>query len=138
MKFFFAIFSKPHLAMRHPFSDSGLLRTRGDQPTRPLQIRRRSGAFVCCCIIAIRVRLVSECVLCRVLRVLRYMAMRGSSLCCVLPSLAVRREVGGVVRELVFTVAILAQGTNRGDALCAALLSNRFGSSPPCAQVSLL
>ena len=29
---------------------------------------------------------------------------------------------------LVFTVAILAQGTNRGDALCAALLCNRAGS----------
>ena len=37
----------------------------------------------------------------------------------------VRHEVSAKVHFLVFTVAILAQGTNRGDALCAALLSNR-------------
>jgi hypothetical protein len=34
----------------------------------------------------------------------------------------VRRGVCAVVHSQVFTVAILAQGTNRGDALCAALL----------------
>ena len=37
----------------------------------------------------------------------------------------VRLEVRANVRGEVFTVAILAQGTNRGDALCAALLCNR-------------
>ena len=37
----------------------------------------------------------------------------------------VRLEVCVDVRFVVFTVAILAQGTNRGDALCAALLLNR-------------
>ena len=46
----------------------------------------------------------------------------------------VRHEVGAVVRIQVFTVAILAQGTNRGDALCAALLSNRVLSILPHAQ----
>ena len=40
-------------------------------------------------------------------------------------SAGVRHEVRTDVRVHVFTVAILAQGTNRGDALCAALLSNR-------------
>ena len=40
-------------------------------------------------------------------------------------SLVVRLGVCADVRFLVFTVAILAQGTNRGDALCAALLLNR-------------
>jgi len=40
----------------------------------------------------------------------------------------VRHEVCARVRSQVFTVAILAQGTNRGDALCAALLSNRVVS----------
>ena len=40
-------------------------------------------------------------------------------------SLGVRLGVCADVRFLVFTVAILAQGTNRGDALCAALLRNR-------------
>ena len=42
----------------------------------------------------------------------------------------VRRAHGALVRPLVFTVAILAQGTNRGDALCAALLLRRMGSNP--------
>ena len=42
--------------------------------------------------------------------------------------LTVRHEHCTRVRYLVFTVAILAQGTNRGDALCAALLSNRVVS----------
>jgi len=41
----------------------------------------------------------------------------------------VRREVCAKVHFLVFTVAILAQGTNRGDALCAALLLRRVASS---------
>ena len=40
-------------------------------------------------------------------------------------SAGVRHEVRADVRVHVFTVAILAQGTNRGDALCAALLCNR-------------
>ena len=40
----------------------------------------------------------------------------------------VRREVSGSVQLPGFTVAILAQGTNRGDALCAALLLNRVGT----------
>ena len=40
----------------------------------------------------------------------------------------VRHEVGAGVQIPVFTVAILAQGTNRGDALCAALLLNRVRS----------
>ena len=40
----------------------------------------------------------------------------------------VRREVSGSVQLPGFTVAILAQGTNRGDALCAALLLNRAGT----------
>ena len=43
-------------------------------------------------------------------------------------SAGVRHEVRADVRVHVFTVAILAQGTNRGDALCAALLSNRVVS----------
>ena len=43
---------------------------------------------------------------------------------------AVRHEVGTRVRHYIFTVAILAQGTNRGDALCAALLLNRVVSNP--------
>ena len=51
-----------------------------------------------------------------------------SSLSFFSPGLAVRREVGADVRLQAFTVAILAQGTNRGDALCAALLSNRVVS----------
>ena len=42
----------------------------------------------------------------------------------------VRREVSGCVQSRAFTVAILAQGTNRGDALCAALLLNRVASIP--------
>ena len=42
--------------------------------------------------------------------------------------LEVRLGVCALVRLKVFTVAILAQGTNRGDALCAALLSNQVGS----------
>ena len=45
-----------------------------------------------------------------------------------LPSHGVRHEVCADVRLITFTVAILAQGTNRGDALCAALLSNRVVS----------
>ena len=45
-----------------------------------------------------------------------------------LSSFAVRREVCANVRINAFTVAILAQGTNRGDALCAALLLNRVVS----------
>ena len=57
-----------------------------------------------------------------------YIAMLIFFVFSFLPSLAVRREVGADVRHLVFTVAILAQGTNRGDALCAALLSNRVVS----------
>ena len=40
-------------------------------------------------------------------------------------SAGVRHEVRTDVRVHVFTVAILAQGTNRGDALCAAFLCNR-------------
>ena len=56
-------------------------------------------------------------------------------LCCVmffffLNVIVVRHEVRADVRVLVFTVAILAQGTNRGDALCAALFLNRVSSSP--------
>ena len=43
-------------------------------------------------------------------------------------SACVRRGVCACVHHLVFTVAILAQGTNRGDALCAALLLNRVGT----------
>ena len=42
----------------------------------------------------------------------------------------VRHEVRSIVRDCIFTVAILAQGTNRGDALCAALLLRRVGSNP--------
>ena len=42
----------------------------------------------------------------------------------------VRRAHGAFVRPHIFTVAILAQGTNRGDALCAALLLRRVGSNP--------
>ena len=42
----------------------------------------------------------------------------------------VRLAHGAFVRSVVFTVAILAQGTNRGDALCAALLLRRVGSNP--------
>ncbi len=42
----------------------------------------------------------------------------------------VRLAHGAFVRSTVFTVAILAQGTNRGDALCAALLLRRVGSNP--------
>ena len=42
----------------------------------------------------------------------------------------VRRAHGAFVRPRFFTVAILAQGTNRGDALCAALLLRRVGSNP--------
>ena len=45
-----------------------------------------------------------------------------------LPSHGVRHEVCADVRLITFTVAILAQGTNRGDALCAALLLNRVGT----------
>ena len=44
--------------------------------------------------------------------------------------LEVRLGVCALVRLKVFTVAILAQGTNRGDALCAALLLNRVVSNP--------
>ena len=40
----------------------------------------------------------------------------------------VRRAHGAFVRPHIFTVAILAQGTNRGDALCAALLLNHIVS----------
>ena len=47
-----------------------------------------------------------------------------------LPSHGVRHEVCADVRLITFTVAILAQGTNRGDALCAALLLRRVGSNP--------
>ena len=42
----------------------------------------------------------------------------------------VRLAHGTFVRPHAFTVAILAQGTNRGDALCAALLLRRVGSNP--------
>ena len=42
----------------------------------------------------------------------------------------VRLAHGAFVRPHAFTVAILAQGTNRGDALCAALLLRRVGSNP--------
>ena len=42
----------------------------------------------------------------------------------------VRLAHGAFVRSMIFTVAILAQGTNRGDALCAALLLRRVGSNP--------
>ena len=45
-------------------------------------------------------------------------------------SAGVRHEVRTDVRVHVFTVAILAQGTNRGDALCAALLCNHEVSNP--------
>ena len=41
---------------------------------------------------------------------------------------SVRPEVCASVHYQVFTVAILAQGTNRGDALCAALLFNHIVS----------
>ena len=47
-----------------------------------------------------------------------------------LRSHVVRHEVCASVRYQAFTVAILAQGTNRGDALCAALLLNRVASIP--------
>ena len=40
----------------------------------------------------------------------------------------VRLEVWANVRGEAFTVAILAQGTNRGDVLCAAFLLNRVGT----------
>ena len=49
----------------------------------------------------------------------------GGFVCSLSCCFSVRREVGISVRLRVFTVAILAQGTNRGDALCAALLCNR-------------
>ena len=42
----------------------------------------------------------------------------------------VRLAHGTFVRAEIVTVAILAQGTNRGDALCAALLLRRAGSNP--------
>ena len=45
----------------------------------------------------------------------------GGFVCSLSCCFSVRREVGISVRLRVFTVAILAQGTNRGDALCAAL-----------------
>ena len=45
-----------------------------------------------------------------------------------LRSHVVRHEVCASARYFMFTVAILAQGTNRGDALCAALLLNRVAS----------
>ena len=63
---------------------------------------------------------------------LRCVAIFCSSLCVLsffFSGLTVRREVGTDVRLYAFTVAILAQGTNRGDALCAALLSNRVVSN---------
>ena len=47
-----------------------------------------------------------------------------------LRSHVVRHGVCASVRYQAFTVAILAQGTNRGDALCAALLLNRVASIP--------
>ena len=77
-----------------------------------------------------RVLCISFRVLFRALHVVldMYIAMLIFFVFSFLPSLAVRREVGADVRHLVFTVAILAQGTNRGDALCAALLSNRVVS----------
>ena len=50
----------------------------------------------------------------------------------------VRRAHGALVRLNVFTVAILAQGTNRGDALCAALLLHRVGSNPTATTFHLL
>ena len=63
------------------------------------------------------------------LRVLKFsLLLRGFAfrfLFFFLTSHVVRHEVCASVRNLIFTVAILAQGTNRGDALCAALLSNR-------------
>ena len=74
-----------------------------------------------------------RCDLCCVLCVARCVVLRFSVLLCVSylffgGALTVRREVGTDVRLYAFTVAILAQGTNRGDALCAALLSNRVVS----------
>ena len=42
----------------------------------------------------------------------------------------VRLAHGTFVRADIVTVAILAQGTNRGDALCAALFLNRVSSNP--------
>ena len=66
------------------------------------------------------------------LRVLKFsLLLRGFAfrfLFFFLTSHVVRHEVCASVRNLIFTVAILAQGTNRGDALCAALLSNRVAS----------
>ena len=50
---------------------------------------------------------------------------------------SVRPEVGARVRLPVFTVAILAQGTNRGDALCAVLLLNHVLSNPSYACFAL-
>ena len=41
-----------------------------------------------------------------------------------------RRQLCTFQRATTLTVAILAQGTNRGDALCAALSFSRMGSSP--------
>ena len=40
------------------------------------------------------------------------------------------RPIGALFAHLVITVAILAQGTNSGDALCAALFFNPIGSIP--------
>ena len=56
---------------------------------------------------------------------------------CLRQRVCVRPEVAVNVQHNVFTVAILAQGTNRGDALCAALFTNRITSNPsPCIFLS--
>ena len=49
---------------------------------------------------------------------------------CLRQRVCVRPEVAVNVQHRIITVAILAQGTNRGDALCAALLINRITSIP--------
>ena len=84
---------------------------------------RRSLA---CVLRSDQVRVVLRVVCCA----LRYVANFCSSFVfSFFSGLTVRREVGTDVRLYAFTVAILAQGTNRGDALCAALLSNRVVSN---------
>ena len=76
---------------------------------------RASGSFYKVQVVALFLRLV---VLCVVLTLALFLISFTS----------VRPEVCASVHYQVFTVAILAQGTNRGDALCAALLFNHIVS----------
>ena len=106
-------------------SDSGLLRTRGDQQVKAclrhekvwrifpcVQVIRQGagcrGVFLCYCLLYL-----FSCL---------FLFLNGRA--------SVRLGVCASVRFHVFTVAILAQGTNRGDALCAALLCNHIVSIP--------